>query len=204
MGTVTHVAPTFVPIRGARSWTHSVIADLGSTRRVRLPNGCATRASDRRSRVAKARAASPWSEEPMVGVRRERYIAAPWRAARSCSRVAACLRPPNPTAPVGDPCSSPRSPIRLANSASAPAMPSTRHTSSPWRGGTPGSAAAVAPALGSTEASPDALACAVDAMSASSSASALLQRSSVGDSATMLSSSTSASLSRRQTCGARS
>jgi hypothetical protein len=47
-----------------------------------------------------------------------------------------CLRPPNLIAPVGDPRLS-RHRIRLASSTSAPAMPSTRHTSSPRSAGRP-------------------------------------------------------------------
>ena len=202
MGTVTHVASTFVPIRRARtwtrSWTRSVIADVGSTRRVRLPNGCATRASigGRESRRHEG-ASTRWSEEPMVRAPGSATSPPPWRAPRWCSMVAACLRPPNLTAPVGNPCSSPGLRIRLANSTSAPAMPSTRHTSSPWPAGCPDRRPrsllrSPVPRRRWMRSHAQWTRCA-----ASSSASVLLRVvSSVGDSATTLLSSTSASLSR--------
>jgi hypothetical protein len=121
----------------------------------------------------------------------------PWRAPRSCSMVAVCPRPPNLTAPVGDRCLSPRLGIRLASSTSAPALPSTRHTSSPWPAGRPdlrprSLLRSPVPRRRWMRSHAQWTRCA-----ASSSASVLLRvLSSVGDSATTLSSSTSASLSR--------
>jgi hypothetical protein len=162
-----------------------------------LPNvrvGRATGVPESRRRGTKTRRG--WStDEPMVEAPESATSPPPWRAPRWCLMVAACLRPPNLTAPVGDPRLSPPRRTLLASSTSAPVMPSTRHTTSPWPAGRPDRRPrsllrSPVPRLHWMRSPAQWMRCA-----ASSSASALLRvRSPVGDSATAPSSSTSASL----------
>ena len=163
-----------------------------------LPNGRATRPSTRRSRVAKTgmkRRHEVVTDEPIVGAPGSATSPPPWRAPRWCSMVAVCLRPPNLTARCRRPAFEPPAPdpARELYERASDALHATHQLA--VASGTPGSAAAVAPALASTEASLDALAWQWTRCAASSSASALLRvLSHVGDSATAPPSSTSASL----------
>lgn len=125
-----------------------------------------------------------------------RYIAVPMARSAMVLDVVVCLAPPNLIAQPAT-ALSPRLSTPLASSTSAPAMPSTRQTGSPWPSGSVGSAAAVASALASTEASRTRSharprRCAAGS-GASSAASPPLP---VVDSATAPASSTSASLQR--------
>ena len=193
MGTVTHVAPPSCPRRGARaSETQRVVRG-----RRQCPPCTSCRMAGARGRatgVPESRSTSWSTDEPMVGAPGSATSPRPWRAPRWCSMVAVCLRPTNLTAAVGDLRLSPPLSIRLASYASAPAMPSTRHTSLQWPAGRPDRPLRSllplpVPRLHWMRSHAQWTRCA-----ASSSASALLRvLSSVGDSATAPPSSTSAS-----------
>jgi hypothetical protein len=128
----------FVPTRGARaSETQRVVRGPGSTCRAR-PAEWRAHAAEPPAFRSRGDASTSWStDEPMVGARGRVTSPRPWWAPRCCSMVAVCLRPPDLTAPVADPRLNPPLWTLLASSTSAPAMSSTRHTSSPWPAGRP-------------------------------------------------------------------
>jgi hypothetical protein len=164
MGTVTHVALSWCAPRGARRPGTQRVVHGRNTRRERPAERRGPKSAEPpafRSRgdpgtKTHARGGPPMSR---WWARGSATSPPPWRAPRCGSMVAVCLRPPNATAPVGDPRLSPPLWTPLASSTSAPALPARDPLL--VASGTPGSAA---PALASSEGSLDALACAVDEM----------------------------------------